>query len=108
MNARPRSMVTAFATFVILTTVGSATAVSDVVTIPYTKALVSTFNPTESVTPIVTHNTPAIASAVTYDQAGSWGSVSGFASADLSTGQLKVRAADAPLVGYSPYMQVNA
>src|SRR5207237_133653 len=42
------------------------------------------------------------------DQAGDWGSVSGFASADLSTGQLKVRAADIPLAGAFPSMQVNA
>lgn len=77
-------------------------------TIPYTTALVSTFNPAESTTPKLTHSAPASAASVSYRKSGDWGSVSAFASADLSTGQLKVQAADSPTAGHSPYIQSNA
>ncbi len=77
-------------------------------TIPYTEALISTFNPSETNTFISIHSAPAIASTQSYARSGDWGSVSAFASADLSTGQLKVRAANAPEAGISPYMQANA
>lgn len=77
-------------------------------TLPYTHALVSTFNPNESVTPQDIHSAPAVPSSVNYASSGTWGGVSGFASANLSTGQLKVRAANAPVSGFSPYVQSNA
>lgn len=106
MKLRLRSMVCAVVAVIALARLGSTQAVAD--TIPYTEALVSTFNPDESVTPTVIHSSPATASTVNYSQSGDWGSVSGFASADLSTGQLKVSASNNPLAGSSPYMQTNA
>ncbi|HQY88400.1 MAG TPA: hypothetical protein PK402_07060, partial [Tepidisphaeraceae bacterium] len=78
------------------------------VTVPYTKALISSFNPNETATPIVQHSNPASPSSLSYIQSGDWGSVSGFASADLSTGQLKVRATSMPEDGQFPSMQTNA
>lgn len=106
MNTGSRSTIYLFAILVISLSVCATRAVSD--TIPYTEALISTFNPVESATPIVTHSAPATTSTVTYSQSGTWGSVSGFAAADLATGQLKAQAGNAPMTGYSPYMQTNA
>lgn len=77
-------------------------------TVPYTEALISTFNPDETVTPVVIHSAPASPSSTTYARSGEWGNVGGSASADLSTGQLKVRATNRPADGVFPYMQSNA
>lgn len=106
MKAYSRSMPLALITAAFAVVGHAGTAVAG--TIPYTTALVSTFNPSESKTPTVTHSAPASASSVSYSKSGDWGSVGGFASADLSTGQLKVQASNKPLTGYSPYMQSNA
>lgn len=88
--------------------VGSLGGPAYCATIPYTEALVSTFNPNETVTPIDQHFAPAAPSSVTYSAAGPWGSVGGSATANLSTGQLKIRATNRPNDGTSPYMQSNA
>ncbi|QEH35476.1 hypothetical protein OJF2_40280 [Aquisphaera giovannonii] len=77
-------------------------------TIPYTSALSYAYNTDDDTPQSVTHSDPATASSVTLGQGGDYGSVGGFASADLSTGQLKVRATDAAQTGYNPYVQTNA
>ncbi len=77
-------------------------------TTPYTEALISTFNPNESVTPIAVNSSPPTASVLDYSTSGQWGSVSAYAAASLSTGQLKVAASDNPQPGSYPYMQSNA
>ena len=70
--------------------------------VPFTEALQFSLNPLatslnynnpccDSVT--VTNSAPPSLATSTYTKSGSWGSVTGFASADLATGQLKVRAA---------------
>jgi hypothetical protein len=77
-------------------------------TVPFTRAIVSTNNPSESVTPQQIHSAPASASAASYANSGTWGSVAGSASADLTAGQLKVRATNNPAAGSYPYIQTNA
>lgn len=94
----------ALATLVLL----SPHALARAATVPYTEALLSTYNPAESATPIDVHSAPAGPSQANYARSGDWGSVAGFASANLAAGQLKARAANSPLAGYSPYMQSNA
>lgn len=77
-------------------------------TVPYTLALTSARNPDEQLTTRVVNSAPAIPSMASYERSGSWGNMSGFASADLTTGQLKARATNRPAIGVSPYMQSNA
>ena len=86
--------------------------------IPFNEALNFSYNP--NATGIGGDNTccdyvnviksaPASPATVTYAQSGPWGSVSGSASADLSTGQLKVRSTDAVGDGSAaPSIQTNA
>jgi hypothetical protein len=58
---------------------------------------------------VVTNSAPATIATESNSLSGDWGSASGFASADLTTGQLKVQAAASnPPVGSSPYINVNA
>ena len=55
------------------------------------------------------HNAPSSAATSNYAQSGAWGSVSGVASADLGTGQLKIRSTNAVGDGsVSPSIQTNA
>ena len=77
-------------------------------TVPYTTALVSTFNPDESPTFFIQHSAPAVQADANYSKSGSWGNVLGTATANLGTGQLKVRAQNAAQSGFFPNMQVNA
>ena len=87
-------------------------------TIPFTEALNFSFNP--AATGIgggdsccdylnVIKSGPATPAVSTYDKSGTWGSVTGFASADLATGQLKMRAGASVGDGSTaPSIQTNA
>ena len=86
--------------------------------IAFTEALQFSLNPLatglnytdpccDSVT--VTNSAPASLATSTYTKSWTWGSVTGFASADLATGQLRVRAAVSDLDGTShPSVSTNA
>jgi hypothetical protein len=48
------------------------------------------------------------AATTSYTKSGDWGSVYGYASADLATGQLKMQSSATSLTDQHPYMQANA
>lgn len=89
-----------------LTCFASPLAVGE--TIPYTNALVFSFNPTGSPLIQQTFSDPPNAATASYSVSGEWGSAGGYAYSNLATGQLKVSAAASAAPGSSPYMQVNA
>lgn len=106
MKHRSRSIAAAVA--VALLSIPSLMSEAVAETVPFTTSLVFANNPDETGYQVDTHSSPATATSESYSKSGDWGSVGAFASADLSTGQLKVRALNAPNTGYSPYVQTNA
>ena len=86
--------------------------------IPFSEALNFSYNPAATGSGYsnpccdslnTTHSAPASAATSSYAQSGAWGSVSGFASADLATGQLKIRSTNAVGDGsVSPSITSNA
>ena len=86
--------------------------------IPFTEALNFSYNPAATgsgyTNPCCDYlntvrSAPASAATSNYAQSGAWGSVSGVASADLGTGQLKIRSTNAVGDGsVSPSIQTNA
>ena len=82
-------------------------------TIPFTTASVEIENLPPGSTgtgyQVQTHTAPATVATMTNNLSGSWGSAAGFASADLSTGQLKIDAAATNIPSSNnPYVNVNA
>lgn len=88
--------------------VGGGSAVLGV-TVPYTTALVASGNPSGIASPpILQRFSPPSMASLNYGVSGGWGSVAGFSSANLGTGELKVRAAAEAVSGQIPSVQVNA
>ena len=91
---------------------------SQAAAIPFDWALNYSYNPNatglggygSNVDFVQTQNSsPASPAISSYSQSGSWGSVSGYASADLATGQLRLATSITNADGSaSPYMQTNA
>lgn len=87
-------------------------------TLPFNQALTFSYN--GNATGLGTNNpccdyvnvlqsAPAVLATTSYSQSGAWGEVGGFASADLATGQLKMRAfAEVGDGSVAPSMQANA
>lgn len=102
-----------FATTVLISALGCLTVTpSQAASIPFNWALNYSYNPNAVNTTdyVQTLNSaPATPAVSTYSQSGSWGSVSGFASANLSAGELKLRSSATNGDGTAwPYMQTNA
>ena len=99
-------------------TAGARAAATSPPGIAFNEALQLTYNPAASginyANPCcdyfnVIHAAPISPATSTYTQSGPWGSVTGFASADLATGQLKMRSAVVDSDGTTnPSLQSNA
>ena len=87
-------------------------------TIPFTEALNFSYNPDATGIGFgnaccdylnVVNSSPAVPAVSTYNKSGPWGSVTGLASADLATGQLRMRAGASVGDGSAaPSIQTNA
>ena len=102
-----------FATTVLISAFGGlAVTPLQAASIPFNWALNYSYNPNAANTfdtEQTLNSAPATPATSTYSQSGSWGSVSGYASANLATGELKLRSSATNGDGTAaPYMQTNA